>query len=204
MRPLAFISLSVVLTGTVPAFAQTAQTTSSASPRPASSGSPAPNAHAPSPGRLTLVRGQQAYVAHRYDEALAAFREAAGTADQRVEATLDIGYALASRNEREAAITAFREAIAFATTSDDLANRTRGLQAVANTCEAMGNLEQALAAWTEYQTFAEAHPTQATAATARSRIEAIHTRQQNDTRDALVRQRIEERRRHNASAQPQS
>ncbi len=203
MRPPAFVCLALVLTGTAPAFAQTGRTPAS-SARPAASGSPAPGTRSATPARLTLVRGQQAYVAHRYDEALSAFREAASAADQRTEATLGIGYALAARNEREAAITTFREVISFSTAAEDHNNRTRALQAIANTYEAMGNLEQALAAWTEYLNFAEAHPTNATSATARARIDAIHTRQQNDTRDAQVRQRIDERRRRNASAQPQS
>ncbi len=199
MRFLAPVSLALFVTastGSAIAQARTA-TSASSTARTGSSAAPTPG-HAATPARLAIVRGQQAYVAHRYDEALAAFREAQGNADQRVEATLNIGYTLAARNEREAAITAFREAISYCTAADDALNRTRALQAIANTYEAMGNVEQSLAAWQDYLGFAEAHPTLATAATARARIEALHQRQQADTRDALVRTRIEERARRNA------
>jgi tetratricopeptide (TPR) repeat protein len=198
MRFLASAGLSLALvSASQPTLAQN-RARAAAAASSASSASPAPGRTA-SPARLALVRGQQAYVAHRYDEALAAFREAQGAADERVEATLDIGYTQAARNEREAAIATFREAISFCTAADDAINRTRALQAIANTYEAMGNIEQSLAAWQDYLSFAEAHPTLANAAVARARIDALHQRQQADTRDAQVRQRIEERRRRNAA-----
>jgi len=190
-------SLAALAASASPAFAQTQR------PTAPSSGGARPPAPTASPAYQALARGDQAYVAHRYDEALAAYREASSDQEARIEATLAIGYTYSARNEREAAISSFREVIGFCTDPAEAINRGRALQAIALTFEAMSQWAAATTAWQEYVSFAEGNATVASAANGRARMEVIQTRLQNDQRDAQVRQRIEERTRR-AAEQPQA
>jgi tetratricopeptide (TPR) repeat protein len=201
------VAASVVLALAIPsaAFAQTnAATPSSGGASHAPSAAPGhANPHHASAARLSIVRGSTAYVAHNYDEALTAFREVPASEPEYGEALLDVGYTLNSRNDHPGAISAFRDALQHAVSANDDWNRARALQAIANTYEVTHQWNDALTAWQEYISFAEAHANVASAANGRQRVDTIHTAQQLAERYAPVRQRIEERRRHNASAAPQ-
>jgi tetratricopeptide (TPR) repeat protein len=202
------VATTVLLALAIPtlALAQAGHQTSSGGSSHDGSHSSAPpghaNPHHATPARLAIVRGGTAYVAHNYDAAMSAFREVPSSEPEYGEAILDVGYTLNARNDHDGALAAFREALQRSVTANDDWNRARALQAIANTYEVTHAWNDALTAWQEFVSFAESHSNVATAAIGRQRIDAIHTDQQLVERYAPVRQRIEERRRHNASAAP--
>jgi hypothetical protein len=178
----------------------------SLSPAPASAqaradaGAPSGTRMAP-PGQQALMRANTAYAARDWVAALTAFREAQGHAEQRVQATLGVGHCLAQQGNAEGALTAFREAgTASAQASAAPIDRVRALQAIATQLEAMGRWADALTAWTEWVTYADAHPTVSNPAIGRARVQAIQARDERDRTESQVRARTEERRRRNAQA----
>lgn len=151
-----------------------------------------------SPARQAIARGQAAYVARNFDEAMSAFQEALTSEAERPEATLDVGYTQQARGDHDAALSSYREAERLAAAANDHWTRARAMQAIANLLEARGRWDEASTAWQEFATFADRHTEVANAAFARARVEAIRQRAALNDRYAVVRQRIEERRRANA------
>ncbi len=64
--------------------------------------------------RVLLLRGQVAFRAGRYDEAVAAFRQALAARPESVRARVNLGSALAQAGDPEAAIATYREALELA------------------------------------------------------------------------------------------
>ena len=188
------------------ALAQSAPARSSSPPAAGTSAAPA-GPRSATPGRQAMVRGSTSYVAHDYPAALTAFREAQTDREARLDALLGVAYATAARGDVEGAVDALRAAVAQAITANDEPNRARALQGVATLLEGSGRWADAEAAWRDAQAFADSHtPTFAgLAAVARDRQLKIQQRADRERADAVVRGRIEERLRHNATqpaAQP--
>lgn len=148
-----------------------------------------------------MVRGNTAYVARDYAAAMTAFREAQTDREARLDALLGVAYATAARGDIDGAVDALRAATAQAISANDDANRARALQGVAILLEGAGRWSDAESAWRDAQTFADSHtPAFAgLAAVARDRQLKIQQRADRERTEATVRQRIEERQRHNAS-----
>jgi tetratricopeptide (TPR) repeat protein len=158
------------------------------------------NAHSATPGMAALARGNAAFAARDWAAALTAFREAQGHQEQRVEATLGVGSTLAQQSNADGALASYREAMSLTAGADaPPMARVRALQMVATQLEALARWADALAAWNEFVTYAAAHPTVANAEIGRARVQAIQARDERERSDAQVRQRIEERRRRNAT-----
>lgn len=206
------LSLSALATVLSLGFASNAYAQSAARPAnaPAATPAPAPQAaganrpastRSATPGRAALTRGAASYVARDYAAALAAFREAQTDREARLEALLGVGYATAARGDSDGAVDALRAAVAQAITANDDATRARALQAIAILQEGAGHWADAETAWRDAQSFADSHsPAFAgLSAVARDRMLKIQQRADRERVEAAVRQRIEDRQRHNAS-----
>lgn len=153
------------------------------------------------PGMAALARANAAFAARDWAAALNAFREAQQHQEQRVEATLGVGSTLAQQQNADGALASYREAVDLTAGASAVPlSRVRALQALASHLEAMARWADALAAWNEFVTYAEAHPTVANAGIGRARVQAIQARDERERADSQVRARIEERRRRNAQS----
>ncbi len=159
-------------------------------------------ARQPSPGRQAINRGNTAFVARDYGTALTAFRDGATHDDERAESSLGIAYTQLAQGDRDAALTTFRDIARTTTAPTQALHHLRALQAIGNTLETLRRWDDARTAWQEFVSYAEAHPDIGSAANGRARVEAIERRAALDTQFQPVRQRIEERRRINATAPP--
>lgn len=191
MRSLVF---ALVLTVPVGAFAQTATAPATATTA----------ARAPSPRDQAVMRGVEAYRRQAWDEATAAFREAARLDGANALPQLYLGYAAAARGDAGSAQGFFREALRLATVAADEASQARARIAMAQLQEAGGSWDQARAEWENYVRFADGHTASAPAGIGRARLEALTRRTAAEQESAGVRQRIEERLRVNASGANQT
>lgn len=186
MRSLFF---ALVLTVPAAALAQTA---------------PAPAARAPSPRDQAVLRGVEAYRRQAWDEATAAFREAARLDGTSALPQLYLGYAAAARGDAGSAQGFFREALRLATVAADESHQARARIAMAQLQEAGGSWDQARVEWENYVRFADGHTASAPAGIGRARLEALTRRAAAEQESAGVRQRIEERLRANATGANQA
>ncbi|MEZ4392566.1 MAG: tetratricopeptide repeat protein [Polyangiales bacterium] len=181
--------LALLLTAPAGALAQTA---------------PAPAARAPSPRDQSVLRGVEAYRRQAWDEATAAFREAARLDGASALPQLYLGYVAAARGDAGSAQGFFREALRLATVAADEPHQTRARIAMAQLHEAGGSWDQARAEWETYVRFADGHAATAPAGIGRARLEALTRRASAEQEGAAVRQRIEERLRANATGANQT
>ncbi len=167
---------------------------------PSASADAGVSVHSATPGAIALARANAAFAARDWAAALTAFQDAKQHQEQRVEATIGVGSTLAQQSNAEGALGSYREAVSLtAGANSPPMSRVRALQMVATQLEAMARWADALSAWNEFVVFAEAHPTVANATIGRTRVQAIQARDERERSDAQVRQRIEERRRRNAT-----
>ncbi len=151
------------------------------------------------PYTRAILDGIEAHRRRDWDGAMNHFRQAATLEPRSAEPTLYMGFTAAARGEAATALGSFREAARVATAADNHRDRARALAAIATLHETQARWDDAVTAWQEYVTFADAHADVTYGAVGRARVDAIRRRASMDQSYEAVRHRIAERQRLNAS-----
>jgi hypothetical protein len=130
------------------------------------------------------------------------FRQAAELDRNAALPMLYIGYAQLARGDAATALGSFREAQRLATVGADDGMRARAMAALAATLESQLHWDEARITWQDYATWGDSHAGVSFPATARARVEALQRRTTVVQAAEPVRQRIADRLRANAAAQP--
>lgn len=151
------------------------------------------------PFTRAILDGIEAHRRRDWDGAMNHYRQAATLEPRSPEPALYMGFTAAARGEAATALGSFREAARVATAADNHRDRARALMAIATLHESQARWDDAVTAWQEYVTFADAHADVTYGAVGRARVDAIRRRSSMDQSYEAVRHRIAERQALNAS-----
>ncbi|MBI5515072.1 MAG: hypothetical protein HY909_14950 [Deltaproteobacteria bacterium] len=205
MRP--WLLSTLVVLAPLPALAQAPAspqrtTTTPSTPPVGATPTTTSTGRGPSPYQAALNQGTDAYRRRDYTTAVTAFQQASALDRAAALPMLYIGYAQLARGDAATALGSFREAQRLATVGADDAMRARAMAALAATLESQLHWDEARVTWQDYATWGDSHAGVSFPATARARVEALQRRTTVTQAAEPVRQRIAERLRRNAAAQP--